>query len=85
MAPGQAERARPQEHLKAANTKDIRCHRRSDLESRTSDIFRWIAEKKLEVRIDRTFSFREASRSHVLLASRQTIGKVMLVPEVLSS
>jgi NADPH2:quinone reductase len=53
---------------------------RGDLESRTSDIFRWIAEKKLNVHIDRTFPLREAPKSHELLASRKSIGKVLLVP-----
>jgi NADPH2:quinone reductase len=53
---------------------------RGDLEARTSDIFCWISEKKLDVRIERTFPFREAPKSHDLLASRQAMGKVMLVP-----
>jgi NADPH2:quinone reductase len=53
---------------------------RGDLEYRTSDIFRWIAEKKLDVRIDRAFSFHDAPKSHELLASRQSIGKILLVP-----
>jgi NADPH:quinone reductase len=53
---------------------------RSDLESRTSDIFRWITEKKLNVLIDQVFPFREAPKSHELLESRKSIGKVLLVP-----
>jgi NADPH:quinone reductase len=53
---------------------------RADLEMRTADIFRWVADKKLAVRIDRIFPFREAPQSHTLLASRQSIGKILLVP-----
>ena len=53
---------------------------RVDLEWRTAEIFRWIGEKKLDVRINRIFPFSEAPRSHELLASRQSIGKILLVP-----
>ena len=53
---------------------------RADLEWRSADIFRWIGEKKLDVRIDQIFPFSDAPRSHELLASRQSIGKILLVP-----
>ena len=53
---------------------------RHDLEWRTSEIFRWIAEKRLEVRIDQTFALADAPCSHERLASRQSIGKLLLVP-----
>ena len=52
----------------------------ADLEWRSADIFRWIGEKKLDVRIDQIFPFSDAPRSHELLASRQSIGKILLVP-----
>jgi NADPH2:quinone reductase len=53
---------------------------RRDLEERTRDIFNWIAAEKLNVRIDRKFALRDASQSHELLASRQAIGKIVLMP-----
>jgi len=71
-APRQRRLARPSLTHYVAN--------RYDLESRTADIFRWIADGKLDVRIDRTFPFREAPKSHERLSSRKAIGKIMLVP-----
>jgi NADPH:quinone reductase len=53
---------------------------RKDLEWRTSDIFRWIADKKLDVRIDQAMPLREAPKAHERLASRQSIGKILLLP-----
>jgi NADPH:quinone reductase len=53
---------------------------RNDLEMRTSDIFKWISEGRLDVRIERNFSLRDAPKSHELLASRQAIGKIVLTP-----
>jgi NADPH2:quinone reductase len=53
---------------------------RTDLETRSADIFRWIADGRLNPRIERAFSFQEAPQSHELLASRQSIGKILLVP-----
>jgi NADPH:quinone reductase len=53
---------------------------RQDLEGRTRDIFSWISAGKLNVRIDRKFPLKEASKSHELLASRQAIGKIVLTP-----
>jgi NADPH:quinone reductase len=53
---------------------------RSDLEWRTSDIFQWLGAGRLAVRIDQVLPLCEAPRSHERLASRQSIGKVLLVP-----
>jgi NADPH:quinone reductase len=53
---------------------------RKDLEWRTSDIFRWIAERKLAVRIDEAMPLQEAPKAHERLASRQSIGKILLLP-----
>jgi NADPH:quinone reductase len=52
---------------------------RAELDYRSSDIFNWIAQKKLRVRIS-AFHFRDAPRSHEFLASRRSIGKIVLVP-----
>jgi NADPH2:quinone reductase len=53
---------------------------RVDLERRTDEIFQWIAERQLDVRIDQILSLRDAPKSHERLASRQSIGKVLLIP-----
>ena len=51
---------------------------RSELEGRANDIFNWIAEGKLEIRIDRTFPLADAKDAHSYLEARQTKGKVLL-------
>jgi NADPH:quinone reductase len=53
---------------------------RKDLKWRTSDIFRWIADNKLDVRIDQALPLAEAAKAHERLASRQSIGKILLLP-----
>jgi NADPH:quinone reductase len=53
---------------------------RKDLGWRTSDIFRWITDDKLGVRIDRAMPLQEAPQAHERLASRQSIGKILLLP-----
>ncbi|MGA8610213.1 MAG: quinone oxidoreductase [Xanthobacteraceae bacterium] len=53
---------------------------RKDLEWRTSDIFRWIIDKNLDVRIDQAMPLQEAPKAHERLASRQSIGKILLLP-----
>ena len=51
-----------------------------ELNWRAGDLFRWMAEGKLHLRIDRTFPLREASRAHQALEARETAGKVLLLP-----
>ncbi len=51
---------------------------REELEGRANDIFTWIAEGKLTIRIDRTFPLEDASGAHGYLEARQTKGKVLL-------
>ena len=47
---------------------------------RAGDLFRWMAEGKLQVRVDRMYALREASRAHQALEARETAGKVLLLP-----
>jgi len=49
-----------------------------ELAWRSSDVFRWIAEGTLKLRIDREYPLAEAARAHRDLESRQTSGKVIL-------
>ena len=50
----------------------------AELDARTSDLFRWIADGSLHVHIDRTYPLGHAAEAHTALASRQTVGKVLL-------
>ncbi len=53
---------------------------REELSARATDLFRWIAEGSLNVRIDRTYPLAEAAKAHAALEGRQTTGKVLLLP-----
>jgi len=53
---------------------------REELLSRAGDLFNWIREGKLEVRIDRTYPLAEAAAAHRALEGRETTGKVVLIP-----
>jgi NADPH:quinone reductase len=53
---------------------------REELSARATDLFRWIAEGSLKVRIDRTYPLAEAAKAHAALEGRQTTGKVLLLP-----
>lgn len=53
---------------------------RDELQGRADDLFRWIGEGRLHVRIDRTFPLEEAAAAHTLLQSRGTSGKLLLIP-----
>lgn len=51
-----------------------------ELNWRAGDLFKWIAEGKLKLRIDRTFPLNEAAKAHQALEARETKGKVLLLP-----
>jgi NADPH2:quinone reductase len=53
---------------------------REELLSRTNDLFRWATEGDLKVRIDSRFPLTEAAEAHRRLESRQSTGKIILVP-----
>jgi NADPH:quinone reductase len=53
---------------------------RAELLARAGEVLRWVAEGALEVRIDRDFSLAEAADAQRELESRQTTGKVLLIP-----
>jgi len=53
---------------------------RAELLWRANDLFKWMAAGELSVRIDRTFPLAEAAAAQRALASRQTMGKLLLVP-----
>ena len=53
---------------------------REELLWRSGDLFRWIKDGELKVRIDTTFPLSAAAESHRYLEGRQTKGKVLLIP-----
>ena len=53
---------------------------RAELEMRCADLFSWLIEGKISIRIDQKLPLAEASRAHQLLEGRQTAGKLLLKP-----
>jgi NADPH2:quinone reductase len=53
---------------------------RPDLLWRAGDVFNWLVAGQLKVRIDRQLPLADAAEAHRLLQSRQTAGKVLLIP-----
>jgi len=53
---------------------------REELLQRSGDLFKWIADGKLKLRIDKTFPLSEAAEAHRQLEARKTTGKVLLIP-----
>jgi NADPH2:quinone reductase len=53
---------------------------RDELLWRAGDLFSWIAEGKLKLRIDRTYPLSGAAEAHRDLAARKTAGKLLLIP-----
>jgi NADPH2:quinone reductase len=56
------------------------CATPEELHWRAGDVLGWIAEGKLELRIDRTFPLSQATQAHQDLEGRKTAGKVLLIP-----
>jgi NADPH:quinone reductase len=53
---------------------------REELLHRSSDLFNWIKEGKLAVRVGGTYPLADAARAHDDLGSRRTTGKLLLLP-----
>jgi NADPH2:quinone reductase len=53
---------------------------RAELLWRATDLFGWIAQGALTVRVDRTFPLAEAAAAQRYLESRAALGKVLLIP-----
>lgn len=53
---------------------------RAELEQRAGEILGWVASGQLKLRTEHTYPLAEAARAHTDLESRQTTGKVILVP-----
>jgi len=53
---------------------------RAELLDRARDVFTWIAEGKLAVRIGARYALEDARRAHEDLEARRTTGKLLLLP-----
>jgi NADPH2:quinone reductase len=53
---------------------------RAELIERATEMFGWIETGQLKVAIAATFPLREAAEAHQLLASRNAMGKILLIP-----
>jgi NADPH2:quinone reductase len=53
---------------------------RAELQQRAGDLFDWIASGRLKLLIHKTLPLKDAAEAHRLLAGRQTVGKVLLLP-----
>ena len=53
---------------------------RGELTWRADELFGWIERGEVTVRVDRTFTLREAPSAHQYLEERRNIGKILLVP-----
>jgi NADPH2:quinone reductase len=53
---------------------------RAELLKRANDLFEWMRAGKLHVRVDRTFPLADAATAHRHLESRQSMGKLLLIP-----
>ena len=51
---------------------------RAELLSRAADLFGWLREKKLSVRVDRELPLKDVAEAQRALESRETTGKVLL-------
>jgi len=52
---------------------------RAELERRTADLFQWVLDGSLTVRVDREFPLSDAAEAHRALEGRGTAGKLLLV------
>jgi NADPH2:quinone reductase len=52
----------------------------AELKQRSNDLFTWLAEGRLHVRIHKTYKLSEAAQAHRDLEARKTSGKLLLRP-----
>jgi len=53
---------------------------REELQQRASDLFGWIREGKLKLRMEFEFPLKDVAEAHRALEGRKTTGKVLLIP-----
>jgi NADPH:quinone reductase len=53
---------------------------REELEWRAGDVFKWVMNGELKLRIHTKYPLREAAQAHRDLEARKTTGKLLLIP-----
>jgi NADPH2:quinone reductase len=53
---------------------------REELQWRAGDVLKWVSEGSLKLHVDREYPLREAAKAQTALETRQTAGKVLLIP-----
>jgi NADPH2:quinone reductase len=53
---------------------------REELLMRARDVFDWLGDGRMKVKVEREYPLAEAAQSHIELESRRTTGKALLVP-----
>jgi NADPH2:quinone reductase len=53
---------------------------REELLMRTRDVFTWLGDGRLKLKVEREYPLAEAAQSHIELEARRTTGKVLLIP-----
>ena len=56
------------------------CSNRSELLSRANDLFNWIKNKELKIKVHKAFRLSEAKKAHEELEGRKSAGKILMVP-----
>src|SRR3989338_9042512 len=56
------------------------CSNRAELLSRANDLFNWIKNKELKIKIHKSFRLSEAKKAHEQLGGRKSSGKILLMP-----
>lgn len=55
--------------------------KREELEARAGTVLGWVADGSLKLRVDHTYSLGDAAEAHRALMSRETTGKLLLLPD----
>jgi NADPH2:quinone reductase len=53
---------------------------REELHDRANDMFRWVTEGRIRLRMEFEFPLRDAAKAHEALTSRRSTGKILLLP-----
>ncbi len=53
---------------------------REEFLGRANDLFQWVADGTLKVRIDQTFPLAQAAAAQTYMEERKTLGKVLIIP-----
>ncbi len=53
---------------------------RDEIQTRASDLFRWLAKGELKFKVDHVLPLAQAVKAHEDLAGRRTTGKIVLIP-----